>query len=117
MTWGPDLETAYLRMELVEHLARIALVARQLGGVRPLPSTVLPKLLESRAKAGLGATTAAGAAPPSSSGKKVVVACAPPPPGSDVEVYDPKRARAAVLPSPADLAAIIRQEIAAALKK
>ena len=110
LSWGPDLETAYLRMELVEHLAKIALVARQLGGVRPLPSTVLPKLTEARAKAGLGA-------PPAPT-KKVVVACAPPPPGSDVEVYDPKRTpRAAVLPSPTELASIIRQEIAAALKK
>jgi hypothetical protein len=99
-------------MELVEHLAKIALVARQLGGVRPLPSTVLPKLTEARAKAGLGAP------PTTATTKKVVVACAPPPPGSDVEVYDPKRApRAAVLPSPTDLASIIRQEIAAALKK
>ena len=115
LTWGPDLETAYLRMELVEHLAKVALVARQLGGVRPLPSAVLPKLLEARAKAGLG-----GPAPSASTAtKKVVVACAPPPPGSDVEVHDPKRAtaRAAVLPSPAELASIIRQEIAAALKK
>ena len=56
--------------------------------------------------------------PAPAGGKKVVVACAPAPPGSDVEVYDPKaRPRAAVLPSPADLATIIRQEIAAALKK
>ncbi len=123
LTWGPDLETAYLRMELVEHLAKVALVARQLGGVRPLPSTVLPKLMEARAKAGLGGgarSAGASAAAPSapSTGKKVVVACAPAPPGSDVEVYDPKRApRAAVLPSPAELASIIRQEIAAALKK
>ncbi|HEY2747484.1 MAG TPA: class II aldolase/adducin family protein [Polyangia bacterium] len=116
LTWGPDLETAYLRMELVEHLAKVALVARQLGGVRPLPSTILPTLLESRAKAGLGRAASAPSSA-SSSGKKVVVACAPAPPGSDVEVYDPKRARAAVLPSPADLATIIRQEIAAALKK
>ncbi|MCU1279008.1 MAG: hypothetical protein JWM53_2554, partial [bacterium] len=83
--------------------------ARQLGGVRPLPSTVVPKLLEARAKAGLGAAPAAS--------KKVVVACAPAPPGRDVEVYDPKRPRAAVLPSPTALADIIRQEIAAALKK
>jgi L-fuculose-phosphate aldolase len=123
LTWGPDVETAYLRMELVEHLARIALVARQLGGVRPLPSAVLPKLIEARAKAGLGGAPAAAASSSSSAsasasgGKKVVVACAPAPPGSDVEVYDPKRPRAAVLPSPTELADIIRQEIVAALKK
>ena len=64
---------------------------------------------------GTGRTASRAAA---GSAKPVVVACAPPPPGSDVEVYDPKRAaRAAVLPSPAELASIIRQEIAAALKK
>ena len=99
LTWGPDLETAYLRMELVEHLAQIALVARQLGGVRPLPAAVLPKLLEARAKAGLGGGSPAPPAP--AGGKKVVVACAPAPPGSDVEVYDPKarpRAARAALP-------------------
>jgi L-fuculose-phosphate aldolase len=118
LSWGPDLETAYLRMELVEHLAKIALVARQLGGVRPLPSTVLPKLTEARAKAGLAAPTTATTTTTTTPAKKVVVACAPPPPGSDVEVYDPKRTpRAAVLPSPTELASIIRQEIAAALKK
>ncbi len=119
LTWGPDLETAYLRMELVEHLARIALVARQLGGVQPLPSAVLPKLLESRAKAGLGGAPASpSATSPTSGAKKVVVACAPPPPGSDVEVYDPKRAQG--LPCSPRLPrspTSSRQEIAAALKK
>ncbi len=109
LAWGADVEQAYLRCELVEHLARIALVARQLGGVRPIPAAVVPSLLEARAKAGLG--------PRARGGKPTVVACAPPPPGSDVEVYDPKRAKAAVLPSPTDLATIIRQEIANALKK
>lgn len=38
LTVGPDLETCFLRMELVEHLARISLVARQLGGPVPLPA-------------------------------------------------------------------------------
>jgi L-fuculose-phosphate aldolase len=105
LTWGPDLETAYLRMELVEHLAKVALTARQLGGVRPLPASLLPPLLAARAKAGLGAPAAA-AAPQ----RKTVVACAPPPPGSDVEVYDAKR------PNADALATLIRQEIALALK-
>jgi L-fuculose-phosphate aldolase len=136
LAWGPDLETAYLRLELVEHLAKVALVARQLGGVRPLPSTVMPQLLEARAKAGLdrgatarGATahgaTAHGATPRGGTAhgataqedpgaKRVVVACAPPPPGSDVAVYEPPRP---ARPSPTELADIIRQEIAAALKK
>ena len=50
---GPDAETAFLRVELVEHLARIQLVARQLGGPRPIPSGDVEKLLEARAKTGL----------------------------------------------------------------
>ncbi len=54
LTYGPDLETAFLRMELVEHLAKIQLVARQMGGAREIPSSDVSKLLESRANAGLG---------------------------------------------------------------
>jgi hypothetical protein len=88
-------------------------------------------LLEARTKAGLGPAARGQASGPSISGgsspapaaatdgsRRTVVACAPAPPGADVEVYDPKRnVRAAALPSPADLATIIRQEIASALKK
>lgn len=54
LTYGPDLETAFLRMELVEHLAKIQMVARQMGGVREIPAGDVQKLLESRANAGLG---------------------------------------------------------------
>lgn len=54
LTYGADLETAFLRMELVEHLAKIQLVARQLGGARELPSGDVDKLLEARTGAGLG---------------------------------------------------------------
>jgi ribulose-5-phosphate 4-epimerase/fuculose-1-phosphate aldolase len=54
LTVGRDAETALLRMELVEHLARIALIARQLGGPLPLPQSDVDRLLEARAKAGLG---------------------------------------------------------------
>jgi L-fuculose-phosphate aldolase len=110
LAWGNDVEQAYLRMELVEHLAKIALVAHQLGGVRPIPRTAIPALLEARRKAGLGAAASA----PSSS-ERVVVACAPAPPGSDVKVYEPPKK--SVLPNPGDLAAIIREEIVAAMKK
>lgn len=65
LTWGADVELAYLRMELVEHLARIATKAQATGGVRALPDAALPKLLEARANAGLGeaATRAALARP------------------------------------------------------
>lgn len=37
LTVGGSFEQALLRMELVEHIARIALAASALGGVRPLP--------------------------------------------------------------------------------
>jgi L-fuculose-phosphate aldolase len=54
LTWGPDVETALLRMELVEHLSRICVAAAPYGGVRPLPAEALGPLLEARARAGLG---------------------------------------------------------------
>lgn len=62
LTVGKDAEQAYLRMELVEHLARIALTARQLGGARPIPSDDVEKLLAARAKAGLGPQASSAAA-------------------------------------------------------
>jgi L-fuculose-phosphate aldolase len=49
---GVDLEQALLRMELVEHLAKILFLAR--GSVSSLPAEALAKLLEARMKAGLG---------------------------------------------------------------
>jgi L-fuculose-phosphate aldolase len=54
LTWGDDLEQAYLRMELVEHWARILLVAQQVGGPVAIPDGEMAKLLEARAAAGLG---------------------------------------------------------------
>jgi L-fuculose-phosphate aldolase len=54
LTVGADVEQAYLRMELVEHLARIECHARALGGPRYLSASDVAALLEKRAKAGLG---------------------------------------------------------------
>lgn len=54
LTLGADLNQALLRMELVEHYAKILTAARQLGQVSPLADTDLAKLLEARKKAGLG---------------------------------------------------------------
>lgn len=54
LTLGADLSQALLRMELVEHYARILTVARGLGPVAPLPPADVAKLLEARKKAGLG---------------------------------------------------------------
>lgn len=54
LTLGADLSQALLRMELVEHYAKILHAARALGPVAPLADGDLSKLLEARKKAGLG---------------------------------------------------------------
>jgi len=54
LSWGVDLEQAYLRMELVEHLSQIANLAAPVGGVRALPAFTLAPLLEARTRVGLG---------------------------------------------------------------
>src|SRR5262249_42964778 len=63
LSWGDDLEQAFLRMEHVEQLARVTLVARQLGGAKELPADALPALRESRLKA-FPNHPSAGAEPP-----------------------------------------------------
>jgi L-fuculose-phosphate aldolase len=52
---GPTLEHAYLRLELVEHQAKIQTIARGLGGIRPLSNEVVAPLLAARQSAGLQA--------------------------------------------------------------
>ena len=54
LTLGADLSQALLRMELVEHYAKILIAAQQLGRVEPLPAGDVARLLEARKKAGLG---------------------------------------------------------------
>jgi len=124
IAWGRDPETALLRLELVEHLAKIAIAAAPLGGVEPLPASAIQPLLAARAKAGIGraadravetaaqllgepaggsAATAAMAAP------RPVVACAPAP-HANVPTMSPGGARH-------DIAAIVREEVMAALRK
>ncbi len=44
LTVGPDIDLAYLRMELVEHLAKILLAAKALGGAQALPDDKLAEL-------------------------------------------------------------------------
>ncbi len=53
LTLGGDVDQALLRMELVEHVARIVLAARQLGHVGEIPEGMRNGLLGARAKAGL----------------------------------------------------------------
>jgi L-fuculose-phosphate aldolase len=51
--YGPDVFTAYFKMETVEHYARIALVAELLGGPTVLPREEVRKLLDSRTRYGV----------------------------------------------------------------
>ena len=51
LAWGSDPEQAFLRLELCEHLCRIAHLA---GCVSPLPDAMLEPLLAKRRSAGLG---------------------------------------------------------------
>jgi L-fuculose-phosphate aldolase len=52
VTYGEDLCRAYMRMEAVEHYARIVLTARQLGSVHSLDSQELEKLVAVRSQYG-----------------------------------------------------------------
>lgn len=120
ITWGATLELAYLRMELVEHLARIALAAQAVGGIKPLPDEGIAALLQKRATAGLGkaadralelSRNLPGAAP-----TKPIVACAPAPHAPGVTVVSPRSPSTRAAPSP-DLRRVISEEIARALRE
>lgn len=49
-TWGSDVWQAFFRMEMVEHFARITLVAEMMGGAKALPREEVAKLFEARAR-------------------------------------------------------------------
>ncbi len=106
IAWGADLEQAYLRLELVEHLARIATLAEATGGVHPLADSAIAPLLQKRAKSGLGkaADKAAGGGE-----RAAVIACAPAP-HADV------RTVALTKPS-SELSKVVREEIVRALRE
>ncbi len=53
LTIGPDVWTAYLRLESLEHTAKILYMVEQLGGGQPLPPDQIQKLLDTRDKLGL----------------------------------------------------------------
>jgi L-fuculose-phosphate aldolase len=91
---GGSLEQAYLRLELVEHLAHICAVAHALGTSPAFPCDALPSLLEARTKSGLG-PAARGVTPKAR-------------PASD-----PGKA----LPTGSDLERLIRDEVERALRK
>lgn len=56
LTLGSDIFEAYWRMETVEHVADIALVAKLLGGASPLSDEEVRKLLKVREKLGIKAS-------------------------------------------------------------
>jgi L-fuculose-phosphate aldolase len=113
LAWGGDVEQTLLRLELVEHLAKIAIAAQALGGVEPLPDDAIAPLLAARAKANLGragdravATAAQLLGRPDA--PRPVVACAPAP-HAPVPTIAPGGDR--------ELASIVREEIVRALQK
>lgn len=53
--YGEDVFKAYFKMETLEHVARITLVAEMLGGPKVLPRAEVEKLFESRARYGITA--------------------------------------------------------------
>jgi len=114
IAWGADPEQALLRLELVEHLARIAIAAAPLGGVEPLPEASIAPLLAARAKANIGraADRAVATAAELLGAPRAVVACAPAP-HSPVPtiVASPSGGK------PAELAQVVREEIVRALKR
>ena len=114
IAWGRDCEQALLRLELVEHLAKIAIAAEALGGVEPLPETAIQPLLAARAKAGIGraADRAVDTAAQllGTPAQKPVVACAPAP-HSPVPTISPGKPQ-----EPKDLAQVVREEIVRALR-
>lgn len=67
LTVGPDLLTAYHRMETLEHTAKIVHLARQLGNVNVLPQNEVDRLMDLRQNFNIpGKITACEAAPAAS---------------------------------------------------
>lgn len=107
VTVGTDVEQAYLRMELVEHLAKIHLAARSIGRVNPLPDADVAALLDKRTAAGLGPVARGARSAEKSPAPSAPVAPAPP--------VSPSPASAPALPpslDPAVLERIVREELA-----
>jgi L-fuculose-phosphate aldolase len=53
--YGEDVFKAYFKMETLEHVARITLVAEMLGGPKVLPRVEVEKLFDSRSRYGITA--------------------------------------------------------------
>lgn len=53
VTFAPELEDAYYKLEIVDAYARILLLAKQIGSIRPLDSAEMKELLELKQRFGL----------------------------------------------------------------
>jgi L-fuculose-phosphate aldolase len=119
LAWGADCEQALLRLELVEHLAKIAVEAAPLGGIEPLPAQAFAPLLAARAKANIGRAAdravetadrlMSTTSTTNTTTQQTVVACAPAP-HANVATMSPDGVKH-------DLAAVVREEIVRALRK
>src|SRR4051812_25209197 len=67
--YGPNLEDAYYKLEIVDAYARILLLAKQLGSVRPLETDEMKELIALKAKFGMNDPRVEDA-------KKGIVSCA-----------------------------------------
>jgi len=63
VTFGSSLESAYMKMETVEHFAKIALVTHLLGNEQPLGEKEVQKLYEVRHRYNGGGNTASSRRP------------------------------------------------------
>ncbi len=57
VAYGENVHQAFCRMDTVEHLARVTLVAELLGGAKPLPRVEVRKLFNSRDRYGVKSNT------------------------------------------------------------
>src|SRR3954462_6818600 len=64
--YGPDLEDAYYKLEIVDAYARILLLTKQLGSVRPLDGDEMKELLALKSKFGMADPRTAPDAKPES---------------------------------------------------
>ncbi|MGH7214416.1 MAG: class II aldolase/adducin family protein [Tepidisphaeraceae bacterium] len=51
--YGPDLEDAYYKLEIVDAYARILILAKQVGSIRPLESNEMKELLDLKSRFGM----------------------------------------------------------------
>jgi len=99
LTLGTDIDQAYFRMETVEHVAEISLVAKALGGALPLTSEEVRKLLRVREKLGVTAAARCVSCGGCAAGQRAPAAGAPdaPPGASAPAKTDAGEAEAAVV--------------------